>query len=161
MPVAPAEVVPLLAIPPPPAPLANFPMELTTMAAAAEAANRPLLVTPPENVETSTMWMPSWPPETVPALVTPPPNVSVLSIEMAFAPLARISLLLSIWMPPSTVPVLTMPPLWKVLLLTTIPPTPMVPILTTLPLKVVWLISHSLVVPVNVPGALVKGRACR
>jgi hypothetical protein len=30
-----------------------------------------------------------------------------------------------------------------------------------LPLKVVWLISHWLVTPWNVPGALVKGMGCR
>ena len=52
-------------------------------------------------------------------------------------------------------------PLVKVLLITTMPPGPIVPALTMLPLKVVWLISHSLVVPVNVPGALVKGMGCR
>jgi hypothetical protein len=32
-----------------------------------------------------------------------------------------------------------------------------VPALMMLPLKVVWLISHSRVTPLNVPGALVKG----
>jgi hypothetical protein len=65
-------------------------------------------------------------------------------------------LLLSMRMPPRTVPG-SMFPLVKVLLITTMPPAPIVPALMMLPLKVVWLISHSLVTPLNVPGALVKG----
>jgi hypothetical protein len=45
-----------------------------------------------------------------------------------------------------------MPPLWSVLLMTTIPPAPMVPTLVTPPLKVVWLTTMDAVLPLNVVG---------
>jgi len=60
MPCEPAVIVPLLAIPPPAVPLANTPTEeLTTMPSPVDAASWPLLVMPPEKVETWRMWMSS------------------------------------------------------------------------------------------------------
>jgi len=90
----------------------------------------------------------------------PPPNVDGPSTTIAVL-LARILLLPSMWMPPMSVPPSINLPFVNVLLMTTMPLIPITPALITSPLKVVWLISHSLVVPVNVPGALVKGMGCR
>jgi hypothetical protein len=60
IPCEPAVIVPLLAIPPPAVPLANTPTEeLTTMPSPVDAASWPLLVMPPEKVETWRMWMSS------------------------------------------------------------------------------------------------------
>ncbi len=54
--------------------------------------------------------------------------------------------------PPAMVPVSTMPPLRKVLLLTEMPPGPIVPMLVTPPLKVVWPITIAAVWPLNTVG---------
>ena len=112
----------------------------------------PLLLMPPRNVAVSATAMAVPSAEMLPLLLIPPPNVAVSMTAMALPPLAAIVLWLSILMPPTIVPVSMMPPLWNVLLMTTMPPEPTTPRLTTLPLNTVWLTRISLVTPAKVPG---------
>jgi hypothetical protein len=85
----------------------------------------------------------------------PPPNVLVFSTAMAVVvpPLATILLLLSTFMPPTMTPLSRIPPpLRNARLTTEMPPAPIVPVLVTPPLKVVWLITIAVVLPLKTVG---------
>ena len=118
----------------------------------------PLLTTPPEKTPTCGFVLVVPPirmprrPDNAAALLMPPAKVAVFSTATAVPPLASSLLLLSMWMPPMTVPVLVRPPLTKVLSMTTMPPAPMTPVLVTLPEKIVWLTSILLAGVLNEPG---------
>ena len=165
--VAPAEVATLLTTMPAPtvavmAPLLVMPPAKTetkrTAMSVLEAEIAPLLTSPPEKTPTCGFVLVVAPtrmprrPESAPALLIPPAKVAVFSTATAVPPLASSLLLLSMWMPPMTVPVLVRPPLWKVPWMTTMPPAPMTPVLVTLPVKVVWLTSILLAAVLNEPG---------
>jgi hypothetical protein len=72
---------------------------------------------------------------------------------LAVPPLATILLLASTLMPPMMTPLSKMfPPLRKAPLMIEMPPEPIVPALVTPPLKVVWLITIAVVLPLNLVG---------
>ena len=137
IPVTPAEMVPLLEIPPANVETGlNCPISMAMPLPAEMLFARivPLLTMPPVKTERLSTKMPNCPPAGVrtPALTMPPPKVGVLLILRPETPPST-ELCASIRMPPVIVPVSWKPPK-SVLLISENPPGEMVPVLRTLEL---------------------------